>query len=37
MTAIDATLGELKLYELFGDAKPKPSPKAKLVELAKSQ
>ncbi len=35
MTAIDATLGELKLYELFGEAKPQPSPGGKLVALAK--
>ncbi len=37
MTAIDATLGELKLYELFGEAKPKPSSGGNLVELAPSQ
>ena len=37
MTAIDATLGDLKLYELFGEAKHQPSANAKLVELAKSQ
>ncbi|MBL0713017.1 MAG: GAF domain-containing protein [Desulfosarcina sp.] len=37
MTAIDSTLGELKLYELFGDDKPKPARAAKLLELAKSQ
>ncbi|MDJ0811117.1 MAG: GAF domain-containing protein [Desulfobacterales bacterium] len=35
MTAIDATLGDLKLYELFGEAKQQPTTGAKLVELAK--